>query len=141
MVRTRWVAAFATVMLLGVLAACGGEDENPTEAAAQLCEALAALEVSVNEVAALTADSTIDEVEAAQDNVQNSYEQVEDLAEDVEDIRIDELSSAFEDLNQTLDGIDAGMPISEASALIQEDVTAVQTAWTQLFESVDCPAS
>lgn len=141
MVRTRWLAALVAVMLLGVLAACGGDDEDPADAEAQLCEDLALLETSLNNVAALNADSTIDEVETAQDNVEDAWASVEDSAEDVEDARADELSSAVESLNQAFDNIEADAPIDEAVALLQADVTAVQTAWTQLFESVDCATS
>jgi hypothetical protein len=139
--RTRWLAALSVALVVGLLAACGGEDENPTEAAAQLCDAMAALEVAVNNVAALNADSTIDDVEAAQDELVDAYQQVEDLAEDVEDMRIDELSPAYESLDQTLDGIDAGMSMSEVQAELQDEVAAVQAAWGQLFASVSCPAS
>jgi hypothetical protein len=135
------LAALPVVLMLGLLAACGGEDENPTEAAAELCDALAALEVAVNNVAALNADSTIDDVEAAQEEFVDAYQQVEDLAEDVEDMRIDELSAAYESLDQTLDGLDAGMTMSEVQAELQDEVAAVQAAWGQLVASVSCPAS
>lgn len=138
LLRTRWVAALATVMLLGVLVACGGEDEDPAEAQAQLCEDLSALQTSVNDLAALTPDSTIDQVEAAQESVQDAYADVESSAEDVEDARIDDLDTAVDNLDAAVGDIDDSQSIADAQASLQEEITAVQTAWTQLFESVDC---
>ena len=139
--RKTLFAVVAAMLLVGLLAACGGDDdEDSADAEAQLCEDLQAFDTAVAGLAALDANATVDQVEEAWAGVQEAFEEVEQSAGDVEAARLDDLDAAYDNLDQALGDINDDTVIADAVTAIQADAASIDAAWDQLFASVNCTA-
>jgi hypothetical protein len=121
------------------LAACNDDDDPSTEdATAAFCSDLADLVTALNAQADLTADSTIEELEDAQDAVTDAYDAVVDSAGDVEEARTDDLESAYDDLAASVDDVSGEDTVGEAITSIHTQVQAVADAQRDLLSAANC---
>jgi hypothetical protein len=120
-----------------VFGACD-DDESEEEATTGYCDDLAALGTALDAYADLSVDSTIDEVEEAQEDVADAYQAVQDSAADVADARLDDLESAYDDLASSVDDISGEDTVGEAITTIATQANAVEAARADLVSSANC---
>jgi hypothetical protein len=126
----------ATAVFIG---ACGDDDPSEEEASADYCSDLAALGTALDAYGDLTVDSTIDEVEDAQQEVSDAYDAVLESLADVAEAQVDELEAAYDDLAASVNDVSGGDTVGEAITDIAANAAAVNQARQSLGESVDCP--
>lgn len=135
----RWsVLPLLVVMLM--LAACGDDDPSPEEAMADLCTDLSELQVSVQNLAQVSTNpnATVEQLEDARDEVNDQLDDAQDSADDVDQAELDALNESYENLDQAIDDIDDDATLADASASVQEEITAVNSAWEQLLTGLNC---
>jgi hypothetical protein len=121
-----------------VLGACSDDDPSEEEATSSYCSDLAALGTALEAYADLGVDSTIDDVEQAQEDVADAYQAVQDSAADVADARLDDLETAFDDLASSVDDISGDDTVGEAITTIASQANAVEAARADLISSANC---
>jgi hypothetical protein len=120
-----------------VLGACS-DDPSEEEAAAAYCSDLDALGDSLGAYADLGVDSTIDEVEEAQEDVADAYEAVQDSGADVAEARLDDLEAAYDELASSVNDISGEDTVGEAITNIATEANAVEAARADLVSSAGC---
>ena len=141
--RSRLFAGVGLVLMamtLGwVFSACDDDDdETPEDATAALCTDLAELGNALGAYGDLTVDSTIEEVEDAQDEVAGAYDAVIESAGDVADARVDELETAYEELANSVDDVSGDDTVGEAITGIATQAAEVEVARASLDNAVNC---
>lgn len=130
------LAVALLLVALGVgLAACG-EEETTEEARQQLITDLDAFKASFDDMANLTADSTVDDLKAGREEVQAAWDKVVDSAADVKEAEIDEVEGAWEDLAQSVDDLSGDTPLSEVLPSLLEEISALKTAYDDLYNGL-----
>lgn len=134
------LSAMVLIVAMFVLAACGEDDPSPEEAKADLCTDLTELQTSVQNFAQVSTNpnATVDQLEDARDEVNEQLDAAENSAEDVDQVELDQLSDAYDSLDQAVDDIDDSATLADASASVQDEITAVNTAWEQLLTGLQC---
>lgn len=134
------LSAMVLIVTMLVLAACGEDDPSPEEAMADLCTDLTELQTSVQNFAQVSTNpnATVDQLEDALDEVNEQLDAAENSAEDVDQVELDQLSDAYDSLDQAVDDIDDSATLADASASVQDEITAVNTAWEQLLTGLQC---
>ena len=126
-------------MTLGwVFSACSDDDETPEDATATLCTDLAELGNALGAYGDLTVDSTVEDVEDAQDEVAGAYDDVIESAGDVADARVDELEASYEELASAVDDVSGEDTVGEAVTGIAAQAAEVEAARASLDNSVNC---
>jgi len=122
------------VAALGVAVACSDDEPSEEEARAALCGDLEQLDVAVDTLLQLDAQSTVGEVRAARDNVSDAVEEVQSSAEDVPDAETGDLQLAYDDLNETIENIQDDQTIQEVLDAVTTAAENVAAAEQQLFD-------
>jgi hypothetical protein len=132
--------ALALGLVLLVLAAgCGGDDEPTTaEAQATFCSSLDAFADALRGIGDLSLSSTVDDVRALGDEISAAWDDVEESAADLKDVRIDELSAAVDDFTEALDGISSDTSVADAVGIVGSAATVVTGTVQQLVSSAGC---
>jgi hypothetical protein len=128
-------AMIATALFVG---ACGDDDPSEEDATAAFCSDLDALGVALDAYADLTVNSTIDEVEDAQQDVSDAYDAVLESAGDVAEARVDDLETAYEDLAASVDDVSGEDTVGDAITDIAAKAVAVGAARADLATSANC---
>jgi hypothetical protein len=138
-VITGVVSAIALLVLsLVALSACSDDEPSEEEATSAYCGDLNDLESALGAYADLSVNSTIDEVNEAQEGVEDAYADVQASAEDVADARIDDLESAYEDLANSAAEISGEDTVGEAYTTLATNAQAVDAARENLSSSANC---
>jgi branched-chain amino acid transport system substrate-binding protein len=134
------ILALAAVAATLVLAACSDDDDEPStgEAQAAFCADLDSLDTALVALGALTAQSSVDDLQSARDDVQSALDDVQSSAADVSDAKIDTLESAYDDLSSAIDDVPGEDTLGEALASLQPQIDAVNAAWDEAYSSADC---
>jgi hypothetical protein len=135
--------ALAIGLVLLVLAAgCGGDDEPTTaEAQATFCSSLDAFADSLRGIGDLSLSSSVDDVRALGDEISAAWDDVEASAADVKDVRVDELGAAVDDFTEALDGISSDTSLAAAVEIVTSAASVATGAVEQLVSSVGCEGS
>jgi hypothetical protein len=112
-----------------------------TAAQTQLCTDLAAYDAAVATLEGMSADSTIEDIQAAQKAVDDAWATVMTSAAQVPEVKIETLDQATKDLSRAVNDIDSSMTFAEAKESITDEVQAVQAAREELNSSASCQAS
>jgi hypothetical protein len=139
--KLKIVGAIVALTLVGGFAvACEDDDDEPSadEATAQLCSDLSSLQVALGNLRSITADSTVDELEAARDDVQSALEDVRSSAEDVEEAEIAAVEDAYADLDSAVNDVEGDQSVGAALEDIATQVEAIDDAWDELFQGLRC---
>jgi hypothetical protein len=130
---------FKSIFLLAIatllLAAC--QPVSIEDAQAQLCADLVEFRAATGAVQALTAESTVEEAEAAIEVASDALSDVANSAILLREAKLDNLDQAYEDLDDALRDIDEGGTIEGAIDSIQAQLEAVNAAYDE-FYSVNC---
>lgn len=132
------VLIIGTALALGAgLAGCSSE--SATEASADYCAAVTALQTQVQELTRLiTSDATLDELRAQAEAVEGAADAVDDQAVDVDDAidaAMDEAQEAFED---AIEAIPGNATASEAAAAYKEAASTYNDAVADVFRDLGC---
>jgi hypothetical protein len=129
------VAAAAALLVVLSAAACSDDDDDP-------CDEEAALEQSVEELRNVDVVATgTDGLNAAVDNVKTDTQDLKDaVAEDLKP-QVEALETAVSDAEEILSGIDNDATLNEKVDDVQEALTGVATAGSNLKEALqeECP--
>lgn len=132
------VAAGLMVLSTVFMAACSDDEPSEEEATSSYCSDLEALSDALAAYADLGVDSTIDEVEAAQEDVSDAFAAVQESSSDVVDARLDDLESAYDDLASQVNDISGEDTVGEAITSIAAAAQQVEAARADLVSSADC---
>ena len=134
----RTIAALAcSLVLIGPLAACSSSDTQE-EAESAVCASLAEVKTAAAGVKALNADSTIDEVQAADKALDSAITDLRANAADLEEADVAALESAGDEIQKAVAGVSGSDTLGEASASIQSSTTALDAAVTEIENGVQC---
>jgi len=132
----RFKSIFVLAISIILLAAC--QPVSMEDAQAQLCANLTTFRTALDGVEALTADSTVEEAQAAIDQASDAFDDVVNSALLLREANYDNLDQAYEDLDDALRDINEGESIQDAAATIQAQLANVSAAYDE-FYSVQCP--
>jgi len=136
-----FVAVIAAILSLAAIACSDDDDASVDDAQAVLCGDLESLDASLQALANLSSDSTVDDLKSARDDVGTAMDDVRSSAEDVQDAKVDELDSAYSELDNAITDVDDEATLSEALAELQPELDAVDAAWDEAFTSAACLAA
>ena len=131
-----FLVALAVVALGLALTACGDEP-TPEEAKQQLRTDLDAFKASVEDMRALSVNSTVDEWEAAKADAQAAWDTAVASAKDVKEAEVTEVEAAWDDLAQTVDDISGDTPIAEIVPSIAAKIDALKAAYEDLRNGLE----
>ena len=127
-----------------VALACGDDDDDngdaELDAEAQLCADLATLQAADAAFDSLTANNSIDDVQAANEAYAEALDDVVSSANDVADIRSQPIEDAYDNLDAAIDDLDSSESITDGLAAIADEVAALDAAYDEAFSGVACPA-
>lgn len=129
------ILALVVLALGAVLAACGN-DTSKEDAQAQLKTDLQAFQVAVDNMAALTASSTVDEWKSARADVQSAWDKVVQDAADVKEAEITNVQTAWENLAKSVDDLPSDTTLKDAVPQLQEEITALKSAYNDLYNGL-----
>ena len=118
--------------------ACDDDGPSEAEAVAQLCADLSTLQAADAAFDDLGRDSTINEIQAANDAYNDALDDVVSSAKDVAAVRIQPIEAAYDDLNRAIGDISGDTTIPEALVSISDELAAVDAAYDSAFSGVDC---
>lgn len=139
--RELWLAAVIGILAIVALTAvaCGDDDdESGADAAADFCGEIDEVSAAVAGIEDLTADSTVDEAEAALAELQDALDDLRPAAQDIAAERSEDLDNAVEDLEQAISQPDGDATLGDAAADVEAAAANVATARGELESSVDC---
>lgn len=125
------------LILLPILAACGGPSVEDAEA--QLCSDLNGLATALQGLGELNAESTVRELNQAQQNLADAYTAVRDSAKTVEAARLSNLETAYQNFDQTVNSISGRDTLGEAAVTIKSGAAEVVAAREQMHAALNCP--
>jgi hypothetical protein len=128
------IAALAVI----ALTACSDDEPSETEAVSAFCSDLDELGSAIEGYSDLTVNSTLDDVESAEEDVQEAFDAVLASADDVADARVDDLEAAYNELLNAGDDISGDDTIGEAATTLITQAAAVADARDDLADSVSC---
>jgi len=102
-----------------VVAACSSGLDQATQA---YCDDLATLRTSIEKVATLSADSTVEDVASIRDEIADAYVEVAMSSVDLEDAVTEDIVGAQQDFDEAIEAIPDGTTIGDAA----DDVKAAQ---------------
>lgn len=130
------LVALAVVALGLALTACGDEP-TPEEAKQQLRTDLDAFQASLEDMKALSVNSTVDEWQAAKADAQAAWDTAVESAKDVKEAEVTEVEAAWDDLAQTVDDISGDTPVSEIVPSIVAKIDALRAAYEDLRNGLE----
>ncbi len=130
--KTRWLAVGAAAMLL--LAACNNAEPTPNPELA-FCDSLDALDQSVADVEAMSADSTVDDVESGMEAVEAAAATVKDTAGDLAESQVEAIDAAAQELADYRGTIEGTETVEEVIAGFADQVVALKAARQQAGET------
>lgn len=130
------LVALAVVALGLTLAACGDEP-TADEAKQQLRTDLDAFKASLEDMKALSVDSTVDDWQAAKADAQAAWDTAVESAKDVKEAEMGEVEAAWDDLAQTVDDISGDTPVSEIVPSIVAKIDALRAAYEDLRNGLE----
>ena len=134
----RTIAALAcSLALVGSLAACSNNDTQE-EAESAVCTSLAEVKTAAAGVKALNAESTVNEVEAAQQALESAIAGLRENAEDLDEADLAALESAGDEIQQAAASVSGNDTLGEAATTIQSSTTELDAAVTEIQNGVQC---
>ncbi len=129
-------------LLIAILAtvsfACDDDGPSEAEAVALLCADLITLQAADAAFDDLGADSTISEIQAANDAYNDALDDVVSSGKDVAAVRVEPIEAAYDDLDKAIIDISGDATIPEALVSISDELAAVDAAYDSAFSGVDC---
>src|SRR5688572_16633185 len=101
------------MVILSVLVLTACQPVSPEQANADFCADLDAYKASLDGVAALTAENTVEEASAAFDAVADARDDLNDSANTLANLQLDQLDEAYEDLDDAIRDVDSSAVISD----------------------------
>lgn len=137
MTRRTIAALVCSLALVGPLTGCSNSDTQE-EAESAVCTSLAEVKTAAAGVKSLDADSTVDEVQAAQGALKTAITGLRANAEDLNEADVAALEAAGDEIEKAVADVSGSDTLGEASASIQSSTTALDAAVTEIENGVQC---
>lgn len=118
-----------------VVAACSSSTEETVET---YCDDLGSLKTSIQALSTLSAESTIDDVNAAKDDVKSAYDATVASAGDVDAAVLSELEDASNTWQSSVDAIPSDATVEDALATVVAADEVYLTSIDATLEKVSC---
>lgn len=122
--------------LLVAAAGCGNDTTENTQQT--LCQSLGAYQTALNQFNSLTVNSTMADIDAAEQNLVEAWNDVVAAAADYTNANIDSLQTAYYNLMTAINNIPSTDTVQQAMQSIQPQIQAVASAWQQLYTNLNC---
>jgi len=119
------------VVSVTFLAAC--HPVSAEQATADFCADLQAYKDSVDNLSTLTADSTVDDAEAALEEVSKARSNLNDSASILADVKVDAIDEAYDTMDEAIRDINSSDTISDSVTIVQEQIANVNAAYDDLY--------
>jgi uncharacterized protein YecA (UPF0149 family) len=129
-----------TVIML-MVAGCTAVAPTPAslpEAQEAVCTALGTLKTAVAQMSTITADTTIEEVQAMQEAIDTAVEGVKTAAAAIPEAKVDSVTTAVEGLQTAVRDVEPSDTLGEASASITAAAQGVETAIQETQTTLTC---
>ena len=137
--RRLWpVVLIAALLLAAAIAGCARGPAPTDEAELDLCKALAEYEAALAPIGDITEGSTIDDLKAARDAAADAWGEVEKAAQEYSDAKIRDLDDARRELDRAVSDLPDDATISEAAAVVKDEMDAVREARLAMNTGPDC---
>lgn len=138
----KFLLAVLAITGLTLAVACGDDDDDSEDQATaeqNLCSSLAGLSDSLAAFQALDPTSaSYDDYDAAAADVGDAWDQVKPDAADVSAADTTALESAYDDLAQAIEDAPRDEPVSKALNSLSDEVAAVDSAWAEINDGLNC---
>ncbi len=118
-----------------IVAACSSSTQDSIET---YCDDLGTLKTSLQDLTALTAQSTMDDVDSAKKAVSDAYDATVSAAGAVDDAVASELEDARNTWQSTVDGIASDATVQEAMTTVTTADEAFLTSVNATLDKVSC---
>lgn len=124
--RIRLLGVLLAAVMVGVVAACGGDDDAQGDAISSLCSDLATLATASAQLDALDPiTATKGDYQDAADEVKSALSDVVDDAKDLDEANTDALQSAVDAVGSAVDDVPDDASIQEAIQSIAPQIQAI----------------
>ena len=135
----------AIVLFLGLLAAGCQQDDltaRTEEAEQQICTHLDEVGTALEDVAALTPESTVGEAKGAEQKLAAAAETLQGSEQELEKLRLEAFKTQLKAFRSEVANVakQDGITLAEAATELQDKAQPVIEARAQLSEAVDCGA-
>jgi uncharacterized phage infection (PIP) family protein YhgE len=134
---TRTATAVACSLLLaGSLAACGSESQSEAESA--VCTSIAAVKTAADGVRALSATSTVNDVEAATKALETAVADLRKNAADLNEADLKALEAARDEIRQAATSVSGNDTLGQAATTVKTSTGELDAAVTEIQNGVQC---
>lgn len=137
MTRKSWAVLVCAFALTGSLAACSS-NETQDEAEAAVCTSLTEVQTAVDGMKSLSASSTVDEVEAAQQALDDAVAGLKSSAAELNEADVASLESSADAIKQAVAGVSGDDTLGEAATSISTSTQALQSTVAEMRNGVQC---
>jgi hypothetical protein len=136
MARRTLAVLASSLILAGSLGACSSQTQDQAESA--VCASLAQVKTAAAGVKALSATSTVNEVESATKALSASITELKKSAADLNQADLTALEAAGNDIQKAVAGISGSDTLGEAASSVKTSTTALDAAMTEMSNGVQC---
>jgi hypothetical protein len=137
MTRRTIAALVCSLALVGPQTGCSNADTQE-EAESAVCTSLAEVKTAAAGVKSLDANSTVDEVKAAQEALGTAIAGLRANAAELNEADLAALEAAGDEIEKAVSDVSGSDTLGEASASIQSSSTALEAAVTEMENGVQC---
>lgn len=135
--RTALLAPGA-LAVIGLLAACTTPAPSQTEAEADVCTQTAAVVTALEGVAALGADSTVVDAQAAREGLRDAVAALKASAQDLQAADAQALDAGLTAIADAIDNISGSDTLGAAAAGVKASAGALEGAVQQINDGFEC---
>lgn len=129
----------ATLSMIALVSCSQNASQEAAKDKTDLCKSVTTLQQDLAKLNSLTPNSTVAEVQAAEDRIQFALDRLTSAAI-VEQAELrNELKQAQENLVKTIKNLPAKETLGQAATQIQQAAAKVETARAKLASGVQCP--
>ncbi len=138
--RRSALATVSAVALVSALAACSSGDSEPTQSEAEtnVCDQVAAVRSAVDEVQALSVDSTVEEAQTARDDLSTAVDDLTTSAEDLAAADAQALTDGVDAIKTAIQDVAGADTIVGALTDIQTSADGLKSAIQEIGDGYEC---
>lgn len=132
-----------TIGILGLflLVGCADNPPSPDRAEAQLCQNFDRFGNALDNLGSIDPQTTIGELDSTFNRIGSSFSDLQNAASDVSATQAEELEQAYRELETAIDNVPPDATLAEASARIEDELTAVNQARDNAGADFECSPS
>jgi hypothetical protein len=115
--------------------------EKESAAEAKLCQDMTAKGSAISEFPAVTEETSLDAIKQANQQVESAVRDVQGYSQQINNPGVLEVQAAYNELQDAVNAVPGGREtVGENAIQVSQEASQLQSAWNQLYTSMQCGA-